>query len=55
MATSIFSPKGGTKTLATAVETQSRLEKCWSVDINWSLYPRAIHLVSNYKYVQING
>lgn len=28
-------------------ETRSRLEKCWKMDINWSLYPETIRNVRN--------
>lgn len=37
------------KSLAVAVETKSRLEKCWKTDINWELYPEIIHEV-RYNY-----
>ena len=30
------------KTLAEAVETNSRLEMCWKADIKWNLYPQSI-------------
>jgi len=38
-------PKAATKTIAGAVETKSRLEQCWKVDVNWKLYPRVIQEV----------
>ena len=33
------------KTLAAALETVSRLEKCWKVDLHWECYPRNIQEV----------
>ena len=41
----VSTPKSGAKTFAGAVETKSRLEKCWKVDITWELYPTTIHEV----------
>ena len=41
-----YTPKSGAKTLSLAVETQSRLKKCWSTDVNWTLYPTVIKTVS---------
>lgn len=43
---SVLSPSAGVKHQATSFETQSRLEKCWRVDVNWSYYPDVIHQVS---------
>lgn len=34
------------KTRAQAVHTRSRLEQCWTLDVNWELYPRQLHAVS---------
>lgn len=31
-------------------ETRSRLEKCWKMDIQWSLYPETITKVRNNYY-----
>ena len=31
-------------------ETRSRLEKCWKIDIEWSLYPETIKRVRNLKH-----
>lgn len=39
-------PKSSAKTLAGAMETKSRLEMCWKVDIKWELYPKAISEVT---------
>lgn len=39
-------PKLAAKTLAGAVETKMRLERCWKVDINWELYPMVLQEVS---------
>ena len=39
-------PKSSAKTLAGAMETKSRLEMCWRVDIKWELYPKAISEVT---------
>ena len=39
-------PKQAVKTLAGAVETKLRLERCWKVDINWELYPMVLQEVS---------
>ena len=33
------------ETLAAALETVSRLEKCWKVDLHWECYPRNIQEV----------
>ena len=43
---SVLSPSAGLKHQATTFETQSMLEKCWRVDVNWSYYPDVIHQVS---------
>ena len=39
-------PKSSAKTLASAVETKSRLEMCWNVDVKWNLYPESISKVN---------
>ena len=35
-------------------ETRKRLEKCWDIDIDWSLYPGALKEVSYIKYIILN-
>lgn len=44
--TMAVTPKSSAKTLAGAMETKSRLEMCWKVDIKRELYPKAISEVT---------
>jgi len=37
-----LTPRAGAKLQATTLETQTRLEKCWKMDVNWAHYPRII-------------
>ena len=41
-----FTPKSSSKTLADAIETQSRVKQCRNVDLNWELHPSKLKLVS---------
>ena len=37
------------KSRAQAVHTRTRLEQCWTLDVNWELYPNQLHTVSFIK------
>ena len=34
------------KTRTQAVHTRNRLEQCWTLDVNWEIYPQKLHQVS---------
>lgn len=38
-----------TKSRVHALQTRSRLEDCWKVDVNWELYPEKLQQVSKSK------
>ena len=38
-------PKSVSKNLTSAMETKSRLQMCWKLDLNWELYPPVLKMV----------